>query len=525
MSSATEQPDTLWGDPDQLVTVARNVGTRYLTILTDAVIGLMILPFNVHHLGQAAYGLWMLTASVTAYFSILDLGYGGSLVKFVAQYRAMRDARGLNEILSTLFLLLAGVGIVAYAVFATVAFHLGSLFNLGPEEIATGRALLLLIGVYVSLGFPFSIFGGVINGFQRYDLNNIVGIGSSVSVAVVNVAVLSTGHGLVTLVAATTTVRLLAYIVYRLNAYRVFRPLSLRISLFRLSRLREVTGFSVYMLLIDWANKVNYSIDAMVIGAFLSSTAVALWTVPQRLAMTLQRLTNQINGVLMPVIVDCDALGRDERLRAIFVQGTRLSLVAVLPLAACVALLAGPLIHAWVGPAFAESVVVTQILAAVVAFRVGNATANMVLKGAGRHRLLARTNVSAAAANLALSLLWIRRYGLVGQAMGTLVPVASVTMMVLWPAACRRVGLGVAAAFRTAVWPTLWPLAVMAAVVLPIRDVLPERLLAVAAACAAGVACYLTTFLAFGVTRAERRAYVAKAIELIRRRRRLMAAA
>ena len=49
--------------------------------------------------------------------------------------------------------------------------------------MSTGRSLLLIIGVYVSLGFPFSIFGGVINGFQRYDLNNIVGVGSSVIVA------------------------------------------------------------------------------------------------------------------------------------------------------------------------------------------------------------------------------------------------------------------------------------------------------------------------------------------------------
>jgi len=43
-----------------------------------------------------------------------------------------------------------------------------------------------------------------------------------------------------------------------------------------------------------------------VIGAFISSAAVALWTVPQRLAEMLQRLTNQLNGVLFPVVVDTD---------------------------------------------------------------------------------------------------------------------------------------------------------------------------------------------------------------------------
>ena len=62
---------------DETLTVARNVSTRYLAIAVEAVLGLVVLPFNVAHLGTSAYGLWVLTGSVTTYFSVLDLGYGG----------------------------------------------------------------------------------------------------------------------------------------------------------------------------------------------------------------------------------------------------------------------------------------------------------------------------------------------------------------------------------------------------------------------------------------------------------------
>jgi len=65
---------------EEAFTIARNVSTRYLAIGIEAALGLVVLPFNVAHLGKAAYGLWMLTASVTAYFSILDLGYSGAIV-------------------------------------------------------------------------------------------------------------------------------------------------------------------------------------------------------------------------------------------------------------------------------------------------------------------------------------------------------------------------------------------------------------------------------------------------------------
>jgi O-antigen/teichoic acid export membrane protein len=515
-----------FGEDDRaLITVARNVGTRYLAIAIDALMGFVLLPFNIHHLGPSAYGLWMLTASMTTYFSVLDLGFGGSIVKFVAHYRAKRDVRGLNEIASTLFFIFAVCGTIAYLVFVLLAFNVGRIVNITPDQFATARALMLVIGVYVSLGFPFSIFGGIINGFQRYDLNNMVGIVSSVIAAAINVAMLSMGFSLVQLVLVTTSVRVLTYFVYRLNAYHVFPALSIRPSLFLWSRVRELTSFSVYVSIIDWSNKLNYAIDAIVIGVYMSAAAVTLWTVPQRLAEVLQRMTNQLNGVLFPVIVDSDAGRKPERLRAIFIQGTRLSLFSVVPVAAALMMLAAPLIHAWVGPRFDESVPVAQILVFVVAIRVGNATATALLKGAGEHRLLAFTNAGAALTNVVLSLLWIRRFGLVGQAMGTLVPVALTSILILWPAACRRVGVNVVSAFFAAVWPTVWPVAVMALIVIPLRDALPAKLIYIAATAVAGGIGYTAVFLAFAVKREERRIYITKASELLRARRGIAAAA
>ena len=106
-----------------------------------------------------------------------------------------------------------------------------------------------------------------------------------------------------------------------------------------------MTFFSVYMLLIDWANKMNYSVDALVIGAFLNTSAVAVWTVGQRVAEVTQRLTNQLNDVLFPTVVDNSAAARTDRLQTIFIQGTRLSLGTVIPIGGAMILMAGPLVQ------------------------------------------------------------------------------------------------------------------------------------------------------------------------------------
>jgi len=502
---------------DETLTVARNVSTRYLAIAVEAVLGLVVLPFNIAHLGDSAYGLWMLTASVTSYFSVLDLGYGSALVKLVAQYRARRDVRALNEIVSTTFLVFATFGVVTYLVAIAAAVYIGQLFQLTPEQIHTGRIVMLIVSLSVAIGTAVSVFGAVNNGFQRFDLNNRVGMATSVLTAVVNVAVLKAGYGLIELVTATTAVRLLSYVVYRANAYRVFPAMQIRLRWYRRERLREVTSLSVYMLLIDWANKLNYSIDALVIGAFLNTSAVAVWTVGQRLAEVTQRLTNQLNEVLFPAVVDNDTADRMPRLQAILIQGTRLSLATVVPMGGAMMLMARPLVRAWVGPGFDGSVAVVQLLSLAVIVRIGTATASTLLKGAGEHRLVAFANVAAALVNVAVSIAIVKPFGLVGVAIGTLVPVCIASSVIIFPAGCRRVQLTLGRGLAEAVWPAVWPAAAMAAFVYLTRGLVPVSLVAVGAEMAAACLVYAAVFVAFGITREERRFYLTKSFNLLQR--------
>jgi O-antigen/teichoic acid export membrane protein len=519
------QPDAWAPARDrQIVTVARNVSTRYVAIAVEIAIGLVMLPLNLGYLGQAAYGLWMLIGSFTIHFSLLDLGYGGAIVKFMAHYRAHRDARALNEIASTLFVVFAGIGVLTYAAAATVAFNLGDLFHLQPGQAETGQWITLIVGAYVALNFPFSVYGGVMSGFQRYDANNAVAIVTSLAAAAVNAAVLMAGGGLVTLVACTTGVRMLAFIAYRLNAYRIFPELRISPSLFRRARLREVTGFSVYSSIIDWANKLNYQLDEIVIGIFLGSPAVAVWAIAERIISGTQRLTNQLNGVLFPVVVDSDASARQAMLQQILLQGTRLSLAMVVPISAALILLADPLLRAWLGsratPSILGAAPVIQILAVAVAVRVGNATGNTVLKGAGRHRMLALVNLGTGVVNIALSVLLVREYGLVGVAVGTLIPIALSAVFILYPAACRRVGLPLRRAAIESIFPAIWPALVVVGVGAVVSRALPNgTLLAVVLQAAAGGALYLALFFAVAIGRRDRALYTTKTLELLGRKK------
>lgn len=491
---------------------------NYLVAATELFIGIFMLPFNVAHLGQSAYGLWVLVASITVYFSMLDMGYGVAQVRFAAKYRAQGDEKALNEIASTMFCMFSGVGLVTFLVAVIIALNLGRLFPLDDAQVRAGQIVFLFISAYVALGFPVSVFGGIVNGFQRQYLNGVVAFVTAIVVALVNVAVLVTGYGLTELVAATTSVRILSYVAYALNAYRVFPALRIRLSYFKRDRLREVTGFSVYILIIDLANKLNYSTDTIVIGAFMGTAAVAVWAVAQRLIEIVQRITDQLNAVLFPVVVDHSTVERVDKLQKILIQGTRLSLAMVVPLATVLGLTARPVVMVWVGPNFEGSVNVIYILSIVVALRVGNATSTVILKGAGLHKVLALSNLSMAVSNLVLSVVLVRWYGLIGVAIGTLIPMVVFPLFVVFPAACKRVQLPRWTVIRESIWPATWPALVMAGFILVARPYGDGswRWLVIQAFVAALI--YAGLFLRFAISRTERDWYFNKVKEIFRRR-------
>ena len=276
------------GPAEETLTVARNVSTRYLAIATEMIVGLLVLPFNVSHLGKAAYGLWMLAASVTMYFSVLDLGYSGALVKFVAQYRARNDMRSLNEILSTTFMLFTLFGALIYLAAIVIAVFLPGIVHISPEQVAVGRIVLLVTSVNVALGTTFSVFGAVINGFQRYDINNMTGTISSVVVAAVNVGLnvlLIPPYGMEGAAIATAAAYLALFIgmvIYSQEVYYV--PYQWR-------RIALAVGVAVGLTVL------GKSLDVPLAGAVLLSAVYPLILLPLGFYLTVE--LRRIRGLVL----------------------------------------------------------------------------------------------------------------------------------------------------------------------------------------------------------------------------------
>jgi O-antigen/teichoic acid export membrane protein len=112
----------------------------------------------------------------------------------------------------------------------------------------------------------------------------------------------------------------------------------------------------------------------------------------------------------------------------------------------------GPaVLTAWVGPGFEEATPVLRVFAVVFLFAAVQAPSAVVLRGVGRVRAIAAVVAAEYVVNIALTLVLVPRVGIVGAALGTLVPI-TVTGLVLVPLlACRAVGVTYRTFLRRAV--------------------------------------------------------------------------
>jgi O-antigen/teichoic acid export membrane protein len=421
--------------------------TRYLLLAVNVCLGIFLMPYTVRHLGAAEYGLWMIAASMTAYFQLLDLGYGSGLVRHLAAADAQDDATLVNQLLSTFAIVYAGIGVVAGAGIASLVIWAVPHFpRLAPSQIAEARFVLVVLGVRVAVGFPMTVFGAATTARQRFALTNLVATAAALLNGALTFALLALGYRVRAVVAASTAVSLASYVAYVWAARRAFPDLRLRVAGFSLPLVRQVTAFSIYTFIIDIAVQINFNLDNVVIGAAIGTAAVAVFAVALRLADFQRQVCNQLNALMFPIVVRFNASDEPralERLRAMMIDGTRIALTLVLGITVCLMTFAEPLISRWMGPGFDASVLPLYILAVAGIVLVGQGPADNILLGSGRHRLVAYVALGEALTNLVLSVLLVRHYGIAGVAIGTAVPVIIANLFILQPAACRQVRLGI----------------------------------------------------------------------------------
>jgi O-antigen/teichoic acid export membrane protein len=421
--------------------IIKNVGSSWFALGVNILVGIFLSPFILHRLGDAAFGIWVLIFSVTGYYGIFDFGIRSSIIRYVSKYTATRDVDEVSKLINTAMFTYTCVGAFSLVLTLVGCLYVDRVFHIMPEFRSTARWLLLVVGSSVALGFPLGVFGGMLEGLQKFYILNWTNIASSLLRVSLIVFYLHRGAGLLTVALITVGLPLLASFVRAAVALRSL-PVAFSSKYVDRSAFRHMANYSGTTFMIIVASRLRFKTDALVIGTFLSSAAITYFYAGSRLLDYAGEVVSSLAQIFVPMSSQSDAAGNIDRLRKIFVAGNRACAFTTLPIAAVFVILGKSIIEVWVGKKYVgQGYPVLLTLVVPYTLMLVQSASSRVLFGMSKHGKLAVVTLIEGVANLILSILLVRPYGIIGDAIGTAIPLAGTFLLFMPFHLCSRLGI------------------------------------------------------------------------------------
>ena len=386
----------------------------------------------MHGLGDNRYGAWTLVNSVTAYLALADLGIGAAVLRYVAKFAGLRDEEAINRVFSTSLSTFACAGGVVLATTVTLVVFWKNPFGMKGDLARDMRWMIAMFGANLSTLLPMGIYKTVLMGLGRYPIVNVIRISTLVLRNAGFVLVLHLGGGLREIAATIVATSLLDQAWCPLAAHHYLPSLRFSFRFVDGKTLRAIWGYSAFVFLSVIVGKAGIESNALVIGIFLPTAAVAYFGIAASLWSQAGDGLRAAIAVLTPAVSRWDGLGDRSAISRLLTTGTRYLLCLTVPIQIGLVFLGHPFITLWMGPKYADLCYPPlAILALSLTPAMAMAMSARILEGVGSVASLFWTNVVQSLLTLALSLVLVRLLGIRGVAWATAVPLVVQSIVVI----------------------------------------------------------------------------------------------
>lgn len=403
--------------------------SNWAGLAVNTVLSLVLTPILVHGLGDANYGMWMLVASLLDSSWLLDFGMRATVFRFVARYQGAGERESLNvTFASGVAVVLASAAVILLLSVASI-FILPGLFTVPAGSHGLFMQLLVISGASVAANFVAQFLGSYICACRRFDLYNMISAGFGILRALLVVSVLYLGHGVLA-VAAVTLVSAALSLFASLWLVRMADP-GLQFSLDRVRRqeIGKLMSFSRYSFLATAGDQLRFFVDSIVIGRVLSVALITPFNIAGRIVTLFRMVMAALGSPFAGRMNELEGQDRQQELREYYLLSTRICSLASFFITLLLFLNGRSLIRLWIGESYAEqSFPLLAVLLAGHVLMLAQSPAVDLLMAKGFHRLRGYWTVGEGLANLALSIYWGRKYGLIGITLGTTVPMLAVQL-------------------------------------------------------------------------------------------------
>jgi len=405
---------------DNTKNIFRGAVASLISLVLIAAMGLLITPLVVNHLGDRFYGVWVIIATITGYFSFLDLGLSKAVMRFVSQALGVGDKEKADEWISIALACFATLSIVSIllsiAVWLLTPRLLSKTENIEIISIALFIALLAF-----SVALPTRCFLGVLEAHVRRYLVSFIQVFIAVFRSVTIYIVIIYKCSMVELVAVTATYTLIEGVLLYVFARRVHGPFRIKSSAIKISNVKMFFDYSFASFITQIMDTIRSRSYPMIITPFLGLAALTPFAIAERIVQLLVSICNGILLNLTPAFSQLEGkegLEGNQELKKAYLFSYKLSCYMGVFFIGMAFILCGVFVERWMGTKYLSAVPVLHILLIGVLFSIIQIPTLCLLFAVSKHRFYAITNTIHAVLTITLCLILVVPYNVVGVAIG-----------------------------------------------------------------------------------------------------------
>ncbi len=395
------------------------------------IVTLVALPVMLHGLGAVGFGTWALLETFSAgrgWLSIADLGFSTATRAEVSRRQSLEDQGGVSRTMTSSLVLLAATGALCGIAVAGIGPPvLPGLFH-APSTLH-GQLVVAILALGIRVPFEMVSEGtfASLEGLQRIDLARVADAcqRTMLIAGAAAAAVITSNLGVVEEVSLAATV---------LGTGLALALLMKRQSL----RAAPAWGEVRHLLRFGWAvggtnifSVVHRNMDRLIVGVILGPAPVSLVEIATQVQNGADAVLAATGSPVVPAAAWFAARHSAEQLRQLLYRGTKYVMLATTPFIVGAALLAGPLVNAWVSPRYSRASLLIPLAMLYMLMVAPLHVGSLILTGVGRARDVLRPFALATTVNLGASIVLVLLIGVAGAFLGTLVGTAILIVPVM----------------------------------------------------------------------------------------------
>ena len=404
------------------LTILKNAFANLCRGGAAALVVLLLPPFLTRILDKDAYGTWLLILQLSTYVSFLDFGVQTAVGRFVAHCNELGDTKQRDSIISTSIAILSGAAVLAMVGISILAWQLPHLFKDMPASLhQDARLALLCVGGSLAESLPFSVFGAIFVGLQRYDVPAWIVGASKLLGGIFVVLVAQSSHSIV-MMAVVMGIANLCTGLWQFVAYKKiagYMVVSSRIVSKKAAT--EVMKYCSTLVIWSMGMILVTGLDTAIIGYF-DYKSLAYYTLASSLTSFVIGIQNSIFTTILPNAAAIGARGDRAGLGKLLVSTTKYTIVILIVTSLPIIIGAKWILLLWVGENYAaQTTQLLQLLIIANSIRQIGAPFAIIAMAVGEQRVIILSPIIEGIVNVTASITLVSRIGVIGVAVGTII--------------------------------------------------------------------------------------------------------